>query len=189
MKGDFTRFTHDAKKHYTRVLKQQGRVDLDADWNESVEILTQLDRTEAIDVIGNCGVPEHSNGFRVELTGDGSNLTISPGRMYVDGILCANDAEAPVLISEQTNLPDFTFAEADGVYIAYVDVWERHITYVEDPDIRETALGGPDTTTRTQTVCQVISYDYKSRIHSLPHPLPNHSADFLFLSQVYNLCR
>lgn len=155
MKGDFTRFTHDAKKHYTRVLKQQGRVDLDADWNESVEILTQLDRTEAIDVIGNCGVPEHSNGFRVELTGDGSNLTISPGRMYVDGILCANDAEAPVLISEQTNLPDFTFAEADGVYIAYVDVWERHITYVEDPDIRETALGGPDTTTRTQTVCQV----------------------------------
>ena len=38
MKGDFTRFTHDSTKHYTGVLKQQGRVDLDADWNEHVEI-------------------------------------------------------------------------------------------------------------------------------------------------------
>ena len=30
MKGDFTRFTHHPGKHYSRVLKQQGRVDLDA---------------------------------------------------------------------------------------------------------------------------------------------------------------
>ncbi len=45
MKGDFTRFTFNANKHYNRVLKQQGRVDLDADWNEAADIRTYLDRT------------------------------------------------------------------------------------------------------------------------------------------------
>jgi hypothetical protein len=39
----------------------------------------------------------------------------------------------------------------------YLDVWERHITCVEDPHIREVALGGPDTTTRAQVVWQVRS--------------------------------
>lgn len=163
MKGDFTRFSHNPDKHYTRVLKQQGRVDLDADWNEAVEIFTQLERTEAIDVIGRCGVPEHSNGFKVEPDGDGINLTISRGRIYVDGILCSNeadpdaaDADQPVLITGQTEfLPGYELPEEEGVYLAYVDVWERHITCIEDPKIREVALGGPDTTTRTQTICQV----------------------------------
>ena len=37
-----------------------------------------------------------------------------------------------------------------GIYLAYLDVWDRHITYLEDPDIQESALGGPDTTTRVQ---------------------------------------
>ena len=34
MKGDFSRQTFDPKKHYSAVLMQQGRVQLDADWNE-----------------------------------------------------------------------------------------------------------------------------------------------------------
>jgi hypothetical protein len=153
MKGDFTRFTHDPRKHYTRVLRQQGRVDLDADWNEAVELFTRRDRIEATDVIGRCGVPEGSNGFKVEVLPDGSDLTVSPGRLYVEGILCEREALGP--ITDQDDLPAYPLPTEDGVYLAYADVWERHITYLEDPAIREVALGGPDTTTRTQTVCQV----------------------------------
>ena len=164
MKGDFTRFSHDPMKRYTRVLKQQGRVDLDADWNEAAEIFTHLERTEAQDVIGCCGVPEHSNGYKIERNADGSNLTISRGRIYVNGILCSNEAhpddpeaDEPILITDQkSELPGYELPEEkDGVFLAYVDVWERHITYIEDPDLREVALGGPDTTTRTRTQCQV----------------------------------
>jgi hypothetical protein len=33
----------------------------------------------------------------------------------------------------------------------YIDVWERHLTAIDDPDLLEPALGGADTTTRTQT--------------------------------------
>jgi hypothetical protein len=39
--------------------------------------------------------------------------------------------------------------------LVYLDVWQRHVTATEDPGIREVALGGPDTGTRLQTVCQV----------------------------------
>ncbi len=38
MKGDFSRQTFSQGKHYSAVLLQQGRVQLDADWNESQAI-------------------------------------------------------------------------------------------------------------------------------------------------------
>jgi hypothetical protein len=47
---------------------------------------------------------------------------------------------------------------AGQTYLVYLDVWERHITYLEDDgdiSIREAALGGPDTTTRAKIVWQV----------------------------------
>ncbi len=161
MKGDFTRFSYDPQQRYSRVLKQQGRVDLDADWNEAVEIFTQLERSEARDVIGPSGVPEASNGYRVIVT-PGGELAVTRGRIYVHGIQCSNeldphvaDPDAPLLLTDQEDLPGYELPVDNGVYIAYVDVWERHITYIEDPDIREVALGGPDTTTRTRTLCQV----------------------------------
>lgn len=154
MKGDFTRFTHDPRKHYTRVLRQQGRVDLDADWNEAMEILAHRERTTTVDVIGPCGVPAHGGGFRVE-AGPGGALTFTPGRIYVDGILVERHGDAPIPLSDQHDLPGYLPPDADGIYLAYVDVWERHVTALEDPEIREPALGGPDTTTRVRTVAQV----------------------------------
>src|SRR5262249_10985339 len=44
---------------------------------------------------------------------------------------------------------------AAGTYQAYLDVWERHITPIEAPAIREVALGGPDTCTRAKIVWQL----------------------------------
>ena len=55
MKGDFTRVTFEPRKRYTGVRMQQGRVQLDADWNEQAEIQAYLERTEATDVIGRSG--------------------------------------------------------------------------------------------------------------------------------------
>jgi Family of unknown function (DUF6519) len=42
-----------------------------------------------------------------------------------------------------------------GLYLAYLHVWERHLTRLDDPEMREVALAGSDTTTRTKTVWQV----------------------------------
>jgi hypothetical protein len=38
-RGDFTRDTFTPEEHFIRVLSQQGRVWLDADWNEQTSIL------------------------------------------------------------------------------------------------------------------------------------------------------
>src|SRR5262245_61533849 len=65
MKGDFSRDTFDPANHFSGVLMQQGRVQLDADWNEQASILLHYLRTLARDVFGNAGGPAQNLGFRV----------------------------------------------------------------------------------------------------------------------------
>ncbi len=52
MKGDFSRDTFDPKKHFLRVLMQQGRVQIDADWNEQVSILLHYMQALTADLLG-----------------------------------------------------------------------------------------------------------------------------------------
>jgi hypothetical protein len=56
-RGDFTRDTFDPAKRFSRVLMQQGRVLLDADWNEQTSILLHNARSFAADVVGPHGGP------------------------------------------------------------------------------------------------------------------------------------
>jgi hypothetical protein len=234
MKGDFTRFTHQPRKGYSQVRKQQGRVELDADWNEQIDIQNYLARTAAIDLIGARGAPKQGGGFAISVAAPaGEDLLIGTGRLYVDGILAellpgsslpltafpANgqvtlatgavdgmpfaagqyvelsaqglppatlriaalgpgendltlDGNTAAFHSSATRLRRLSSYLTQPVYpgaaaldlpedggsrtdLLYLDVWERHITAIEDPDIREVALGGPDTATRVQTVAQV----------------------------------
>ena len=148
MKGDFTRSTFDPKKHYSSVRMQQGRVQLDSDWNEQMDIEAHLRETAAADVIGPCGVPSTGGGFKVGISSDGKALTLSAGRLWVDGILCELEKDQAV---EITGID----GQGTATYCAYLDVWRRHVTALEDANIREIALGGPDTATRLQTVWQV----------------------------------
>jgi hypothetical protein len=89
----------------------------------------------------------------------GNDLTISHGRIYVDGILVINDTNTTLF--NQPFLPldpnDLSLAGVStvGVYAVYLDVWERVITPIDDPQIQEIALGGPDTCLRTQVAWQV----------------------------------
>ena len=153
MKGDFTRATFTPERHYHGVLKQQGRVDIDADWNEQGAITSHRVETETVDVVGPCGAPVGDAGFTLTAISGGSNLNIGAGRAYVDGILCENEQD--VLITAQPDLPGFTLPTTPGTYIAYLEVWLRHIISLDDAHIREVALGGPDTCTRAKTVWQV----------------------------------
>ena len=154
MKGDFTRSTWRPEKHYSGVRMQQGRVQLDSDWNESVDIATHRTETGTLDVVGQSGAPLNGAGFALVLSGAaGDDFLISAGRYYVEGVLCEN--ESPVTYRKQPDYRGETLSSTGGTYLAYLDVWLRHLTAIEDPEIRETALGGPDTATRTKVVWQV----------------------------------
>jgi hypothetical protein len=224
-------------------VTQQGRVVSDADLNEQLEIGKHRTEISAIDIIGQTGAPATLDGFRIGKTPDGQDLVISPGRFYVDGLLCELDADpvridfpsgsadseaavAELLLNGRildagqwvvitasgiprkvarivdvdlptklltfdrpvaefrtaTNAvlrrvetyttqrdypePEFTIPSLsppgftsmdldDGVHIAYLLAFQREVNAIDDPHIRETALGGPDTAARVQTVWQV----------------------------------
>jgi hypothetical protein len=152
MSGDFSRDTFDRRKHYRAVYLQQGRLQLDADWNEAVDLELYRLRATAADVAGVAAAVKKStmeeSGFQVD-----QDLMIQPGRLYAGGFLCELAAETA--LGAQPDLPGYTLPTTPGRYVAYLDVWERIVTALEDPDLLEPALGGADTTVRTRVVCQV----------------------------------
>src|ERR1044072_417566 len=156
MPGDYSRRLFRPNKHYSGVLMQQGRVQLDADWNEQLDLQLYRTETEAIDVIGRCGVPRKNGGFLIGSGSGGQDLTISAGRIYVDGLLCELEGQS-TYTTPPTSPPGPTrrLSLPDGHYVVYLDAWQQERTALDDRSIREVALGGPDTTPRLQNVWQV----------------------------------
>lgn len=91
MNGDISRPTFRPRQHFHSVAMQQGRVQLDADWNEAGEIASYLDETTRLDTIGARGVPKVGGGYAIGIVPGGADLTIGAGRLYVDGLLCELD--------------------------------------------------------------------------------------------------
>ncbi|MFI9173375.1 DUF6519 domain-containing protein [Streptomyces lincolnensis] len=171
MHADLSRSTFRPERHYSAVIAQQGRVQLDADANEQTAIQLHQARTLAADLIGRHGGPRDAPGFRIEYVGgrhDIDTLYIHGGRYYVDGILLDADRPAP-----GTPVPDEDAEEQDTAappaywtywdqpdghrdpekpgdrlpspaqspFLVYLTVWERSVTAAEDPALREVALG------------------------------------------------
>jgi hypothetical protein len=173
MKGDFSRMTWDPAKRYTRVLMQQGRVLLDSDWNEMVEINVEETRAFIVSAIG----PHAGMGGAFKLAPvnneDGAvkpfEMSCAAGNYFVGGIRCEL-------------AQDLLYSQAEGAvepleesknYLAYLEVCERHVTSYEDEDKQERSVGflevalrGPDTTTRTQTSLRVRALP----LDALPDP-------------------
>jgi len=183
MKADITRDSFHPGNDYSRVLMQQGRLQLDADWNEQVSIFWHFLRTFTCDLVGPYGGPANGCGFAIITTadfedGDGepmrkelgidvdeqkllrskladhTDFLIGPGRYYVDGILCNN----PDFIahSHHSHIRAPLSAAANSMrHLVYLDVWERFITPIEDGAMREPALNGIETCARSKVLWQV----------------------------------
>ncbi len=165
MKGDFSRIRFIPARHYTAVLDQQGRVSLDADTNEQAAIDDYLSRTEAVDVIGPYGAPEHDGGFAISIAQN--EISIGAGRYYVQGLVCENRDDSlpylsqPYLLNpsptDATLLAELAQAGGNSAIQVYLQVWQRLVTALDDPCLREPALGQADTTARLQTVWRVVA--------------------------------
>jgi hypothetical protein len=105
MHADLTRWTYDPAFAYRSVLLQQGRVLLDADWNEQAAITAHHDTARTADIIGRSGGPESLDGgpgpFAVVDLANGAEpsgvpwarLGVTPGHYYVDGVLAESAAD------------------------------------------------------------------------------------------------
>jgi hypothetical protein len=185
MSVDLSRITFQPWKDYLGVIMQQGRVQLDADWNEWVAELARRLQAGTMDTLGpaeagRAVVPSTTpSGFEILAAPGG--FTIGVGRVYVDGILVENHGVPPTIwdprLAEVTGTAAISFFEqpylpfndavedppadvfnrpvlAGGPHLVYLDVWQREVTYLEDPELVEKAVG-VDTTARLQTVWQV----------------------------------
>ncbi len=165
MKGDFTRFTFDSAKNYIGVYKQQGRVDLDSDWNEQSDIWRENFRRLTRDILGEFAIPLSAN----EITDDNSSacgissfttgpagvidFSIGNGLVYLGGYPYVIEKE--MTFRTQPDYPEPEIPEAHGDIMIYMEIWVRSVNYIDDEIVREPALGGPDTSLRGKLVGQV----------------------------------
>jgi ribosomal protein L7/L12 len=127
-------------KQFSGVYLQQGRMLLDADWNEQVDISQNALKGVMADVIGS-GIPKNG-GVTIDTNG-----RISKGLFYANG----ERVELKTTVNLLKSLPAVPSSQE---LVFYADVFEREITAVEDPDVCDPALYGADTCTRTQKVVQ-----------------------------------
>lgn len=93
MSFDLSRVTSDPWNDFGSVVMEQGRVQLDSDWNEWLAELTRRIRAGTLDTIGRAVYPATTpNAFLIMPTGGppASSVSIGVGRMYVDGLLVEN---------------------------------------------------------------------------------------------------
>jgi len=166
MPADISRDTFRPRRHYSGVIMQQGRVQVDADWNEQRDIAAHYLRRLAADVIGPHGGT--AGAFALTELTDAKNtpvpfdVAIGAGHYYVDGILCEN--VRPTVPCSYLHQPDYPVPQIRELkdnhkYVFYLDVWERTVVSLQDDEIREVALGGPDTAARVAVVWQVKVLD------------------------------
>lgn len=170
MKADISRDSFDPADNFQRVLLQQGRVRVDADWNEQISILLNQLRLLSRGIAGPYSGPKDTAGFEV-VGGADTDATkeqfrqkhgiegeppekdfwIGPGSYYIDGVVTQNHA-----VRTYKAQPFFSpSAELTGFNLVFLDVWERHVVSLQSDGIADPALRGIETSHRSQLVWQV----------------------------------
>lgn len=157
---DLSRSATDFRKRYAGVRMQQGRVLLDDDWNENERLQAENLHATQADVIGGAGSPDQ--GFRIlnpALANSQPDFDIHDGTFYLGGQRLKLDS--PKTYQMQYDWLQKTGEENPGVPadgqcdLAYLELWQQPVTAVEDRELMEPALGGPDTSVRVRTMHRV----------------------------------
>jgi hypothetical protein len=175
MHGDYSRDSYDATKQFARVLMQQGRLIVDADWNEQSAILLQQIRNLTTDLIGWHGGPGVTkNGdsspkdgpLAITLQNGAQTVEIKGGRYYIDGIPFEWPKADPYNLAKLNETLGIIGANENLGKIAvlvYADIHERLVVSAEDPELLDPGLNGLDTMARQEIVGRprgmMVSYE------------------------------
>lgn len=159
---DLSRHATDLRKHYAGVRMQQGRVLTDDDFNEAAILDAEELRRTRVHAIGAYGTPDA--GFlpvNFGVVGGRLDFTLSNGHLYLGGLRLEMSSQDRFLL--QKDWLNFNVATApppppDGQSrndLVWIEAWQQPVTAVEDSELFEVALGGPDTSTRWRTMRRV----------------------------------
>ncbi len=158
---DISRRAFDPRKHYTSVRMQQGRVITDDDWNENERIANEDQRRSRVHIIGPAGSPD--DGFRIaDPRSNGDDLiefNILAGTFYIGGLRL--EMEETQTYRTQSDLLQWPSDQQEvpteeRFDLVYLEAYQEPVGAVEDSELFEVALGGPDTSMRMRTVQRVI---------------------------------
>jgi hypothetical protein len=183
MPSDLTRpATGDLRQHYEAVVMQQGRVILDRDFNALQDIVNGRIAADALDEIGPCGTPVADDGLAVSLPPGAASVSapvsfsapdpfdflVKPGTIYVGGQRVVFEAppagQPPLSYFHQPDWPSppDPFARGSASFSApqrelvALHAFEQEVGAVEDPELLDVALGGPDTTQRVRLMRRIV---------------------------------
>src|SRR6516164_5791876 len=113
MSFDSSRFAFNPWNDFAGVVMEQGRVQLDSDWNEWLAELSRRIQAGTLDIMGNAVYPATTPfAFEIKASSVGGTnvLTIGPGRMYVDGLMAENHGDPKTFqwdpaLAEMSNTP------------------------------------------------------------------------------------
>jgi hypothetical protein len=163
---DISRVSFNPQKHYKSVRMQQGRVLTDDDWNENERIENDDRRRTIVDVIGPYGTP--NDGFAIShlsISAGSLDFDIGPGTIYLGGLRLEMDsketfmAQSDWLQQHAYNAPSGLATGEESYSMVYLEAWQQPVCAVEDSELYEVALGGPDTTTRLKNMKRVKIFD------------------------------
>jgi hypothetical protein len=178
---DISRFLFQPRKRYSGVRMQQGRVLLDSDWNENERIDSEEARRTLLDIV--CAKGSSNQGFLVlepidapaavtlpdQTSVQSYNFSWANGSFYLGGFRFETETEEnePERFLQQqdwlqidasaSNLPLLPSLTGTQVRhdLVYLRGWEQCVTAVEDSELRERALGGPDSSIRNRLTRRV----------------------------------
>ncbi|MEA3276284.1 MAG: DUF6519 domain-containing protein, partial [Pseudomonadota bacterium] len=176
---DISRLVLQPRKRYSGVRMQQGRVMLDSDWNENEAIDNEDKRRTLMEIVCSKGTPNQGfaveNPVRKEVTPPTSDpvqsydFALQDGSFYLGGLRHEIETDDPPetflrqtdwlqIDADAGNLPTPpTSLPGNGVRhdLVYLRGWEQSVSAVEDSELRERALGGPDTSVRRRRMRRI----------------------------------
>lgn len=180
MTADISRHSLRPAQLYTGVVRQQGRLPIDADETESDDLGALLLRQVVAETICSRGSPD--DGFLIEDVVRASgrlDFDIRAGSFYLNGTRLSSAGHT------WSNQPDWlTMEDQDRSFnlpaagqtrtdLVWLLGWDQTVTATEDSELLEPGLGGPDTTARRRAMWRVMLHQ------DVPDTCPEAFADLV----------
>lgn len=152
MTADVTRLFPDRDTRFRALVRQQGRLPIDAEENFASDI-AEWERDDAfVETIAPSGSPD--DGFRITapVAGPPADFSIAAGSYYLGGARIENPAAIGYRAQRGRNWLGFVL-DAEGAneaiggarkFLVWLDAIEQTVTATEDAELKDPGLGGPD---------------------------------------------
>ncbi len=175
MTADISRHSLRPLQKFTGVVRQQGRLPLDAEETEADDIGALMLREAVAETICEKGAP--GDGFRVTDAGidadDRLDFSLDGGSFYLAGLRLSTAIVPGSGATHMTyqNQPDWIGMDLDvpgpplpgpgeeRTDLVYLMGWEQTVTATEDAELFEVALGGADSAARRRVMGRVKVLD------------------------------